>query len=231
MQIDSQVLESLEQVSSGMQTMPRSGVSSLMEAGNSAGERVAVGRRTEETAERSALEAIRIGDDESALRILMDAFGPAIYRYCCRMVGQDAADDVRQQVFIQSFEGLRSFRGRSSLRTWLFGIARHRCLDRVKVRRRRWVRFEVSDTPPDRADPGTPIDERLVARSHQAELDDCMAELRPGIRDALILRYQESLSYVEMASLSGERPATLQARVARALPVLKRCLELKGTTL
>jgi DNA-directed RNA polymerase specialized sigma24 family protein len=42
------------------------------------------------------------------------------------------------------------------------------------------------------------------------------------------LRFQQGVTYEEMARREGERPATLQARVARALPVLRRCLERGG---
>src|SRR5687767_9956441 len=83
--------------------------------------------------EHELLAAIAAGDTGAAIRIAMQTYGDAVYRYCRQMI-KDAtrADDVHQQVFIEAYRDLGRFAGRSSVRTWLFGIARHRCLDALK---------------------------------------------------------------------------------------------------
>ena len=63
----------------------------------------------------------------------------------------------------------------------------------------------------------------MDAISHQ-RLEKAFQRLRPKVRIAILLRYREGLSYAEMAAICDERPATLQARVSRALPVLRRYL-------
>src|SRR5580765_5241502 len=92
------------------------------------------------------------GDMTGAIRRLMQRHGTAVYRYC-REALRDAtlADDVQQQVFIEAFRDLRSFNGRSSLRTWVFAIARHRVLDAAKARRRAQSHVGANDpaTVPD----------------------------------------------------------------------------------
>lgn len=179
--------------------------------------------------EQAALEALNRGDREGALNVLMDAFGVAVYRYCRQMVvDPDLADDVHQLTFVQAFEGLARFARGSSLRTWLFGIARHRCLDALKSRRRRTARFEAPGELPERPAAGRAVEDLLAARSVTRALERCLAELAPPIRTAVLLRYQEGLAYPEMAEVCRDRPATLQARVARALPVLRRCIERQG---
>jgi DNA-directed RNA polymerase specialized sigma24 family protein len=47
----------------------------------------------------------------------------------------------------------------------------------------------------------------------------------------VLLRFEEGLAYPEIARMSGEEPATIQARVARALPSLRECVEQKGLAL
>ena len=56
-------------------------------------------------------------------------------------------------------------------------------------------------------------------------LAECLQKLQPAARQAVVLRYQEELSYDEAAAVSGVRVGTLQQRVARALPVLRKCVE------
>jgi RNA polymerase sigma-70 factor (ECF subfamily) len=64
-------------------------------------------------------------------------------------------------------------------------------------------------------------------------MHECLKELKPHVRYVVLLRHQgeQPLTYEEMGRICREQPKTLQVRVARALPVLRRCLERKGVTL
>lgn len=157
----------------------------------------------------------------------MRAYGSAVYRYCRQMTGDDdLAQEAHQMTFVQAYEGLPRFAGRSAPRTWLFGIARHRCLDLLKVTRRRRQRFgeEIAET----AAPGGTVEEKLAERSRARALVRCLEQLAPRVRDTLLLRFQQGLSYPDIARLSNEKAPALQIRVARALPLLRRCLEEGG---
>lgn len=176
--------------------------------------------------ESDALAALDRGDREAALTLLMGAYGTEIHRFCRRMVAEEElAEEAHQMTFVQAFEGLSRFSRRSSLRTWLFSIARHRCLDALKVSRRRRRRFGPEPEAPDAPDPAAGADERLAARDRSRALQRCLQELAPPIRSAILLRFHQELTYPEIAVICGERPATLQARVARSMPTLRRCLE------
>lgn len=179
--------------------------------------------------EREILAALERGDRDLALRLLMRDYGSAVYRYCRQVLGDgDLVDEVHQMTFVQAYEGMSRFAGRSSLRTWLFGIAHHRCLDALKISRRREKRFPPLDGLPDRPAAAETAEDRLATRSRVRALERCLRELAPRVRAAVLLRFQQGVTYEEMARLEGERAPTLQARVARALPVLRRCLEGKG---
>ncbi len=179
-----------------------------------------------ETVEAAALDALDRGDREAALGLLMDAYGSVLFRYCLHMLtDRQLAEDVHQTTFVQAFEGLARFGRGSTLRTWLFGIARHRCLDALKISRRRRARFHAVETLPEVPAGETGAERRLLAREAARALERCLLRLAASTRAAVLLRYQAGLSYPEMALAGGERATTLQARVVRALPVLRRCLE------
>jgi RNA polymerase sigma-70 factor, ECF subfamily len=170
---------------------------------------------------------IERGESRAALNALMARYGVSVYRFCRQMLRDEAlVDDVHQQVFVQAFRDLPRFQQRSALRTWLFGIARHRCLDAIKIQGRRDRRFPLDDEPGagDAAPGPSPLDQLSLAELSGA-LDHCLDELAPATKSAVLLRYREGLPFDEMAGLSNEKAGTLQARVARALPVLRRCLE------
>lgn len=179
--------------------------------------------------EQEARDALARGDREGALAALMRVYGSALYRFCHQMVADpDMALDVQQTTFLQAFEGLAGFGGRSSFRAWLYGIARHRCLDAIKSARRREKRFALAGELPERPAPDKEADVSLGERARREALRRCLGDLAPHVRDAVLLRFQEGFSYEQMARMLRERAPTLQARVARAMPVLRRCLEAGG---
>jgi RNA polymerase sigma-70 factor (ECF subfamily) len=171
------------------------------------------------------LELVDAGDMKTAAAHLMRRHGTEVYRYC-RIGLHDAqiADDVHQQVFIDVLRALSSFQRRSTLRAWLFAIARNRMLDAAKARRRakaRVVEADPGDPPDPRPGPGAVIDD---LRLEQA-LVECLAQLDEPSRTAVVLRYQQGFTFEEMAAICNEKPGTLAARVSRALPRLRALIE------
>lgn len=168
------------------------------------------------------LVSLSRSDHTAAFRLLMHRHGTAVYRYCRAQLRCDTlADDVHQQVFIEAHRDLPSFASRSTLRAWLFGIARHRIIDAAKARRRNASRVD------DAADPeaihhGAPDTARAMLRR---ALADSLATLPDEIRAAVLLRYQQGFTFEEMSEMSGEKAGTLQARVARALRQLRVQIE------
>jgi RNA polymerase sigma-70 factor (ECF subfamily) len=174
--------------------------------------------------DRDLLEILRAGEPTRALELLMQRHGRAVYRYC-RHALHDAtlADDTHQHVFIQAHRDLPSFRGGSTVRTWLFAIARHRVLDAAKSRDRTNAHFEDDDSA-DIPDPRPPPDEQIDEAALITALSGCLAELPERSRTAVVLRHLIGFTYEEMAVICGERPGTLQARVTRALAALRACI-------
>jgi RNA polymerase sigma factor (sigma-70 family) len=164
---------------------------------------------------------------------LMRSHGDAVYAYCSRVLRDPTlAADVLQQVFEQAYRDLATLREGRQARAWLFGIAYHRCLDALKSRRRTAKR--VVDEPADleeKASQEPPPSARFEAHELSLALDDCVRQLAETARSAVLLRFHEGMSYEHMSTICSEKPATLQARVTRALPLLRRCLEGKGVEL
>ena len=177
-----------------------------------------------DAAVRAALDA---GDARGAVALLAGGLGAPVLRYCRRLVGDDTlAEDVRQSVFVTVAERLAHLPRRSSLRAWVFAVAHNRCLDVLKSARRFDTRFALpGELPEHLADASPSAADRLDARAVHRALARALAAMAPPVRTALRLRYEEELSYEEMARICGERAGTLQARIARTLPLLRRCVD------
>jgi RNA polymerase sigma-70 factor (ECF subfamily) len=173
--------------------------------------------------------AVRRGDHHTALRILMDAYGTQLFTVCARFLADRAlAEDVHQTCFVQAYQSLHRVVERESIAAWLMAIARNRCLDALKIHRRRG-RWQVLHASLPEVRDGKETAEDEAHRSSLLErLRRALDVLSTEARRAVELRYGEMLTYDEMAELCGARPGTLQMRVTRAMPALRRSLEADG---
>lgn len=186
----------------------------------------------DETAERAALNALEKGQTQDALRRLMQAYGTEIYRFCFSfMKNENDAEDMLQLTFMQAFEALGNYESRASLRSWLYTIARHRCLDKLKANRRLSARVTFVDEPPENIDEPHHDNDPVSDDQLSAALRHCLARVSDAVRTTVLLRFQSDMSYPEIEAVLQENSKTLQTRVARALPALRKCLDERGVSL
>jgi RNA polymerase sigma-70 factor, ECF subfamily len=170
------------------------------------------------------------GDLRGAVEALLETEGDAVYGFCFHILRDaTAAQDMFQQVFLEVHRDIGTYRGGSTLKTWLLSIARHRCTDLTKSDRRRRQRIEANDEamvefPDPSCEPHDRLDHTRLAEA----LQDCLMGLSEDARAAVLLRYQLDMSYEEMAEALDIKADTLCTRVSRAMPALKKCLERKG---
>jgi RNA polymerase sigma-70 factor (ECF subfamily) len=175
--------------------------------------------------ERRLIDAVRAGDAEVALPLLMGRYQLTVYRYCRRMLGNDAdGDEVSQIVFQQSLDAIQRRAQVQSMRAWLIGIARNRCIDRL--RRRRRAPLLVDDAELERIP--DPEDPPLGDPRAREVLDACLDKLEARTRAVVLLRFYDDLTYDDISELTGDTPGALRVRVSRALVALRRCMERKG---
>src|SRR5437762_3167250 len=88
-----------------------------------------------ELSETALIEACLAGRP-GAFDLVVERHRRSVYQLCYRFVGNhEDASDLSQDVFLRAFRGLRSFRGGSSLKTWLYRIGVNLCLNKVTVRK------------------------------------------------------------------------------------------------
>ena len=95
-------------------------------------------------------------------------------------------------------------------------------------KRRRDRRFEAPGDLPEAASGAPSPEDQVAAATLAAPLTACLDALAPHTRAAVLMRHQEGLSFTQMSEVFQEKAGTLQARVARALPALRACLEAAG---
>jgi len=173
-----------------------------------------------------------VSDRRATIIELMRLHGDAILGCCLRMVRDLAlAEDLRQQVFLEAYRDFDRFKGHSSVRAWLFGIANHRCLDALKAQQGHGKLIENNEEAMlGGEDPGPGPIEHVDRALLIAALEECLNKLSPDVRATVLMRFQTGATYEEMAEPLAAAADALQVRVARALGRLRRCLERKGWT-
>jgi RNA polymerase sigma-70 factor, ECF subfamily len=158
----------------------------------------------------------------------LDAHRPELAAYCRRILGSAAdADDAVQETMIRAWRSIDQFEHRSSLRTWLYRIARNICLDQFRSRGRRPqpVDIESGDAPhpaplpTHRPQPGP--DEAAVSREAvRLAFLAAVTYLPPRQRAALVLHDVFRWPAADVAALLGTTTASVNSLVQRARATL-----------
>ena len=163
-----------------------------------------------------------VAGDESALSRLIEQHGPGVSRFARRQLGSrhSWADDVTQDVFVTVARAARRFAGRSTFRTWLFGIALNVCRDYLR-RERHTASDEVLAVVPDASlDPL----QRLERDERLRHVRAAVRGLTPQHRLVLRLRDAEDMSYDEIARVLGVPVGTVRSRLHNARAALASAL-------
>jgi RNA polymerase sigma-70 factor (ECF subfamily) len=170
------------------------------------------------------------GEHPAALE-LFRAHGPRVHRTASRILGRDDAevDDVVQQTFLAALDGASSFDGRSSVSTWLVGIATRRSLDaaRSRARRNRWAKLGSFLGLPGIAEPAAPDG----AHEHRSLVERALAELTIDQRAVFVLSAVEGHTLEEIRAMTGTGVSTLHARLTAARKRLDAFLAASGEEL
>lgn len=164
---------------------------------------------------QNAEESLRKGSAE-AFHLLYEQYSKRVYRFCLRMVGEEAAaEDVFQETFIKVFEHRKDFRGKN-FAAWLFTIARHTCLNHIRSRKEFETFDEVFHSSTKSAEPDIGMKEHIQR---------AIQKLPVALREAIILREYEECSYKEIAEILGIELSLAKVRVHRARLILRKLLK------
>ena len=164
--------------------------------------------------------------DQRAATALVERHADAIARFVASVGARGDVDDLVQDTFVRAFGSLESFRGESSLRTWLFTIARRLLLDQRRAERRRGggaaMQVEVHD-----ADVVTEHDalDEVVADETERRMREAVGRLSVTQREVFTLRVAEGLSYREIAEAVDTTEGAARVHYHNAMRAIKEFLD------
>ena len=190
----------------------------------------------DEPSEQRFIERL-VARDERAFNELVQAYEQRVFRLLLRMLGRrDEAEDMAQEVFVQVFKAISTFRGDAKLGTWIYRIAVNLCKNRMKYLSRRHSgeqdelepvaeRAQLNEAKGVTFGETSRPDHMLEGLQLERIVQDCIAELDPDFREVLVLRDVEDLSYEELCEVTGLPDGTVKSRLHRARNMLKTAVE------
>lgn len=192
--------------------------------------------RVERTDDGGDAELIRgtLNGDEASARALIQRYNRRLYRVARSVVGDDAeAEDVLQDAYVRAFSALASFRGESSLATWLTRIVVNEALQRLRQRKTRPLDARVSRDMPEVAEiipfpvhaSLTDPEIAMAQRELRALVERAIDGLPQEFRTVLVARTIEGMSTEETADALGLKAETVKTRLHRARQMLRAALD------
>ena len=165
---------------------------------------------------------------------LFERYNSMVFSLVYRILGdREEALDVSQEIFLTIYSKLDSFRGESSIKTWIYSIAVHRATNRFRwwnrLRRRGTVSLEEHLAQKPDQDYSISLksgiqspEEALILKEEREQITQWLCELPVQQRVAVVLRDIEGLTYEEIAESMKVSLGTVKSRIARGREILKR---------
>ncbi len=166
--------------------------------------------------------------DDSAWEVLVSSYGKRIYNLSYRYTNRrEEAEDLTQEILIRVYQNLKSYRSEAgSFQNWILRVARNLVIDRYRQMRRYpqaggSEELEVMNITDEKIP--TPLRAAEQVEASQF-LQSGLQSLSPELREAIILRDLEGMTYQDMADLLNVPEGTVKSRINRGRLELARLL-------
>src|SRR5262245_17425023 len=159
--------------------------------------------------------------DVDAFETIYRQHAARIYTLACRMAGSpEDGEDLLQEIFLQAYRKLGSFKGDSSLGTWLYRLALNYCLDYVRSRRATMSKLTEARDAATAYQAGARRDTPIA----KLDLERALERLPDGCREAFVLHDVEGFDHKEVGRLLGIAEGTSKSQVFKARAKLRALL-------
>jgi RNA polymerase sigma-70 factor (ECF subfamily) len=164
-----------------------------------------------------------LGKDRKATAEFVDRCADWLYPFLRRRVVPRAAviEDILQEILLAAWQALPTYRGDSSLQSWILGIARHKVDDYYRRRIREEEITEEEDSAPEPFTMPT-LEQQLDSAAQQEKVKRTLSSMPETYALALLARYRDEKSVRDMAQLSGRTEKAMERLLARARENFRR---------
>ncbi len=179
--------------------------------------------------DRDLLDALHSGS-QAGFERLVQIMHSSVRAYLTSFIGDvGVADDLAQETFLAAYRDRASFGGRSTISTWLLGIARNRALGYLRSKLRQEAKGAAAwDLAQTEKMVNALTDEASFGANHErglAALHNCIDKLAPHSGRLVAEHYFRQRPLVELAREAGRKESTVRVELLRVRTWLRRCVE------
>jgi len=176
--------------------------------------------------EQADIQAALRGDATAFTR-LVEMYQRPVYNLAYRMLGDgDEAEEAAQETFLRAYTQLSTYQPERKFSSWLFSIASHYCIDRLRRRRLNWLSIENDEAPDEVLSSAEPDPEGMMIRKEkEAVVHKMLAMLPPDYRLPVVLRYWYDMSYEEIAETTHSTVSAVKSKLFRARATLAASMQ------
>jgi RNA polymerase sigma-70 factor, ECF subfamily len=167
--------------------------------------------------------------DPDLIASLIERYQHRLFRYLFALAADHAlASDLFQETWVRVLERGSQYRGQWKFESWLFAVARHLFIDRIRRKDPASLDALVSlgdgeGFQPEAGDL-SPLD-RLISGEERERVSRSLALIPAVQREVLVLRFHEELTLAEIAVIAGVPLSTIKSRLYRGLETLRKTME------
>ncbi|WP_409252565.1 RNA polymerase sigma factor SigW [Bacillus sp. SCS-153A] len=169
--------------------------------------------------------------DQDAFAEVVELYKDKVFQICFRMLGnRHEAEDIAQEAFIRAYVNIHTFNQKRKFSTWLYRIATNLCIDRIRKKKPDYyLDAEVTGTEgltmySQVAAEGQLPEEEVEGMELQAEIQRQILKLPDKYRSAIVLKYIEELSLLEISEILDLPLGTVKTRIHRGREALRKQL-------
>ncbi len=182
--------------------------------------------------EQEFIKELKAGSEKAFNRLISEN-QTKVYRIALSIVKNHSdAEDIAQEVFIRIYTSISSFKGNSSLATWIYKITYNRSLDFLKKNNKKMKTTKTLDDPED-AELLTLAGERFIPEKEfedkqmKEDIHTALQKLPEDQRQLIELKDIHGFSYEEILDITGLKDGTMKSRLNRARTSLRKMLQTK----
>jgi RNA polymerase sigma-70 factor, ECF subfamily len=165
--------------------------------------------------------------DRQSYALLIDAYKGPLFNLALRMTGSYSdADDLTQEIFIKAYRQLNKFDQKQKYFTWLYTIGINLIRNHLKKKTRENTYCAEDPFGARSSDCGDKTGEGcLILEENLIKLDANMRKLSVEVRESILLKFFQNLTFDEVAAITGDSTGAVKMRIYRGLKQLKQMME------
>ena len=168
-----------------------------------------------------------LNGDKQSYALLVEAYTGPIFNLAYRMTGSlEDAEDLTQETFIRAYQNLHRFDRDKKFFTWLYTIGINLIRNHLKKNEREVAHFVAANYAEEhqaqehtREEGGTLSEDRMI------RLEQVIRNLPVDLREAIILKFVQDLTFEEVANVTGDSVSAVKMRIYRGLEKIKQMME------